>query len=455
MYLRDATIGDDDVSAAVRRATVARTFVPVLGGSAYKSKGVQRLLDAIVDYLPSPLNVRPHAIDEHQNVQALAVDASAPLVALAFKLTSTSNGLLVFTRLYQGTLKPGQTVFNPRTRRRGRITRLVRLRAGAQENILEASAGDICAVLGLKDVVTGDTLSANLDLFLERPTFPEPVVSLAIEPRTSADQERLSFALQRLVAEDPTSRCHTDPETGQTLLSGMGELHLEITRQRMADDYQVETTAGRPQIAFRETISHAAQAEGEYKHQTGGKGQYGDVVLALEPNPGGGNVIENEIVGGAIPKEFIRPTIQGIEDALLDGVLQGSPVTDVRFRVVDGTFHPVDSSEIAFRIAGRMAFKNAMALAGPLLLEPIMAVEVNTPTEYQGEILGDLTRRRGEIRDVAGDGVQTTIQADVPLQALFGYAMDIRSLSKGRASYSMAPSRYAPVGRRVEAQSAS
>ncbi len=456
LYLRNAVISDDDLSAAVRRATIARTFVPVLPGAAYKSKGVQRLLDAVVDYLPSPLDVRPHAVDEEQNVQALAVDASAPLVALAFKLTSTPNGLLVFTRLYQGTLKPGQPVYNPRTRRRERVTRLVRLRAGAQENITEARAGDICAVLGLKDIATGDTLSANLDLFLERPTFPEPVVSLAIEPRTSADQERLSFALQRLVAEDPTLRCHTDPETGQTLLSGMGELHLEITRQRMADDYQVDTLAGRPQIAFRETISRPAEAEGEYKHQTGGKGQYGDVVLVLEPNPEGGNVVENEIVGGTIPKELIRPTIQGIEDALRNGVLQGSPVTDVRCRIVDGAFHPVDSSEIAFRIAGRMAFKNAMALAGPVLLEPIMAVEVNTPTEYQGEILGDLTRRRGEIRDVVSDGVQSTVRAEVPLQALFGYAMDIRSLSKGRASYSMNPCRYAPVvGRRSEAQRAS
>ncbi|HVU34466.1 MAG TPA: elongation factor G [Opitutaceae bacterium] len=446
LFLRDALLTSADLHAAVRRATIARTFVPVLPGSAYKSKGVQRLLDAVVEYLPSPLDVVPTAVDEHQHARSLAVDAAAPLVALAFKLTSTPNGLLVFTRIYQGTLKPGQPVYNPRTQRRERITRLVRLRAGTQENIPEARAGDICAVLGLRDVITGDTLSADLDLFLERPTFPEPVVSLAIEPRTSADQERLSHALQRLVAEDPTLHCHTDAETGQTLLSGMGELHLEITRQRMADDYQVETTAGRPQIAFRETISRAAQAEGEYKHQTGGKGQYGDVVLALEPNPGGGNVIVNETVGGTIPKEFIRPTIQGIEDALRDGVLQGSPVTDVRCRIVDGAFHPVDSSEIAFRIAGRLASRNAMALAGPVLLEPIMAVEVDTPMEHQGEILGDLTRRRGEIRDVTGDGLQSAIRADVPLQNLFGYAMDIRSLSKGRASYVMSPSRYAPVG---------
>ncbi len=445
LYLRDVAMTPEDIQAAIRRATIARTFVPVIPGSAYRTKGVQRLLDAVVDYLPSPLDARVSAVDEQQHTQALTTDAAAPLVALAFKLVSTPNGLLVFTRVYQGTLKPGQSVYNPRTRRRERVTRLVRLRANAQENIPEARAGDICAVLGLKDIVTGDTLSANLELFLERPTFPEPVVSLAIEPGAGAEQERFSLALRRLVAEDPTLRVHTDPETSQTLLSGMGELHLEITRQRMAQEYQVESIAGRPRIAFRETITGAARAEAEYKHQSGGKGQYGAVVVAIEPNPGGGDVIENEIVGGAIPKQFIRPTIQGIEDALLDGVLQGSPVVDVRCRIVDGDFHPVDSSEIAFRIAGRMAFKNAMALAGAVLLEPIMAVEVNTPTEYQGEILGDLGRRRGEIRDLTGDGTHATIRADVPLQALFGYATDIRSLSKGRADYTMTPSRYAAV----------
>jgi len=286
-------------------------------------------------------------------------------------------------------------------------------------------------------------LSADLDLHLERPTFPEPVVSLAIEPATREDQARMGLALQRLIAEDPTLRSHTDPETGQTILSGMGELHLDIIRARMAEEFHVETTAGRPQIAFRETITTGARAEGEFKRQNGGHGQYGFVVVALVPNPGRGNEVVNEIVGGAIPKQFIRPTQAGIDDALKEGVLDGSIVTDVRVRIVDGAFHATDSSEIAFRTAARMAFKNAMRQAGPVLLEPIMAVEVTTPVEYQGDLLGDLGRRRGEIRDVTTDGAACTITANVPLEALFGYAMDIRSLSKGRASHGMMPSHYA------------
>lgn len=445
LYLDNRPIGPDDLQAAVRRATLARTFVGVIPGSAYKEKGVQRLLDAVVDYLPSPADLTPIALDEAQETHPLRADAAAPLLALGFKLTSTPNGLLVFTRIYQGTLKPGQSVYNPRTRRHERITRLVRLRAGTQEAIAAAHAGDICAVLGLRDVKTGDTLSADLDLWLERPTFPDPVVSLAIEPATSEDQERLSLALQRLVAEDPTLRLHTDPETGQTLLSGMGELHLEITRERLARDFNVRTHAGRPQIAFRETVTRPARAEGEFKHQSGGRGQYADVVVELEPNPGKGTEIVNAITGGAIPKQFIRPTIQGVEDALKDGVLGGHPVTDVRVRLVDGAFHPVDSSELAFRTAGRMAFKLAMKEAAPVLLEPIMAVEVTTPGEYQGNVLGDLQRRRAAVQAITADGAMATIAAEVPLEKLFGYATDIRSLSKGRADYTMTPSRYAPA----------
>ena len=443
LYVHDRQISALDIQDAVRRATISLKFVGVIPGSAFKQKGIQRVLDAVVDYLPSPLDLCPNARDDQQQVHPLRVDAKAPLMALCFKLTSTPNGQLVFTRVYQGTLKPGQSVYNPRSRRHERVTRLVRIRAADQENIPQAEAGDICAVLGLKDVVTGDTLSADLDLFLEPPTFPEPVVSLAIEPCTNEDQERMGLALQRLVAEDPTLRCHTDPETGQTLLSGMGELHLEITRDRMSREFRVQTTAGKPQTAFRETITRSAQAEGEFKRQSGGKGQYGHVVVVLEPNPGHGNEIVNEIVGGSIPKEFIRPTIQGIEDALKDGVLDHNPVTDVRCRIIDGSFHEVDSSEIAFRTAGRMAFKNAMREAAPVLLEPIMAVEVTTPVEYQGEILGDISRRRGQIQNVTADGISCIVDAQVPLQNLFGYAMDIRSLSKGRADYVMTPSHYA------------
>jgi len=445
LFVNDQPISALEIQAAIRRTTIARTFVGIIPGSAYKEKGVQRILDAVVDYLPSPIDSNPFARDDHDAIHALRVDAQAPLMALGFKLTNTPNGQLVFTRIYQGTLKPGQSVYNPRTRRHERVTRLVRMRAAAQENISEAQAGDICAVLGLKDVVTGDTLSGDVDLFLERPTFPEPVVSLAIEPLTNEDQERMGLALQRLLAEDPTLRSHTHPETGQTLLSGMGELHLEIIRERMAREFRVETTAGRPQIAFRETITRPAKADGEFKRQSGGKGQYGYVVVVLEPNSGNGNEVINEIVGGSIPKEFVRPTIQGIEDAVKEGVVNRSPVTDVRCRIVDGDFHAVDSSEIAFRNAGRMAFKNAMKEAGPILLEPIMAVEVTTPVEYQGDILGDISRRRGEIRNVTADGSACVIEAEVPLQNLFGYAMDIRSLSKGRANYSMTPGRYAEL----------
>jgi elongation factor G len=444
LYLADQLIAPRDLQDAIRRATLARAFFGIIPGSAFKEKGVQRLLDAIVDYLPSPLDLTPRAHDEQGEVKRLRVDAAAPLLALAFKLTATPNGQLVFVRVYQGTLKPGQALYNPRSRRHERVTRLVRLRAGTQENIPQARAGDICAVLGLRDAVTGDTLSADLDWFLERPTFPEPVVSIAIEPLTRDDQERLGLALQRLIAEDPTLRSHTDPDTGQVLLSGMGELHLEIIRARMADEFHVQTTAGRPRIAFRETVTRAARAEGEFKRQNGGHGQYAFVVVSLEPNPDRGNEVLNALVGGAIPKQFIRPTLQGIEDALKEGVLDGGGVvTDVRCRVVDGAFHATDSSEIAFRTAARIALKNALREAGPVRLEPIMAVEVNTPVESQGDILGDLGRRRGEIREVVVDGATCVITAEVPLESLFGYAMDIRSLTKGRASYSMTPSRYA------------
>lgn len=443
LYLDNRPISALDLQNAVRRATIARTFVGIIPGSAYKEKGVQRILDAVVDYLPSPSDLSPQALDDKKQAHPLRVENAAPLMALVFKLTSTPNGQLVFTRVYQGTLKPGQAVYNPRTRRHERITRLVRMRADKPEAIPQAEAGDICAVLGLRDVVTGDTLSADLDLFFERPTFPEPVVSLAIEPCTREDQERLGLALQRLVAEDPTLRSHTDPETGQTLLSGMGELHLDIIRERMVQEFRVHTIAGRPQIAFRETITRSARAEGEYKRQNGGVGLYGDVIVVIEPNPGRGNEVVNEIIGGAIPKQYIRPTLQGIEDALKDGVLQGSPVTDVRCRIVDGAFHAVDSNDVAFRTAARMAFKDAMKDAAPVLLEPIMAVEVTTPVEYQGDILGDLTRRRGSIQNVVTEGTTCVVEAEVPLQNLFGYAMDIRSLSKGRADYSMTPSHYA------------
>jgi elongation factor G len=370
------------------------------------------------------------------------------MAGLAFKLwTDPFVGKLVFFRIYTGRLPKGMSVYNPRTRRSERVSRLVLMRAIDREEIELAYSGDICAIVGVKDVITGDTLcDESFDIRLEPPSFPEPVISMSIEPNSKGDQEKMSTALQRLVAEDPTLRVKTDPDTGQTILAGMGELHLDIIRDRMKREFKVEATAGKPQIAYRETISKPADGEGKFIRQSGGKGQYGHVVVKIEPNEKGKGVeVINEIVGGAIPKEFIKPSTDGILEGANNGVVAGYPVVDVKVRIVDGSFHEVDSSELAFKMAGIFAFKEAMKKANPILLEPIMAVEVTTPEEYQGDLMGDINRRRGAIQGMENKAGACIISAHIPLETLFGYVTDIRSLSKGRASASITPSHFEQV----------
>jgi elongation factor G len=410
---------------------------------------VQRLLDCVVNYLPSPVDVPDTKGQDTDGAEVAAKsDDRLKTVGLAFKLWSDPFvGRLVFVRVYQGQLKKGQSLYNPRTRRSERVSRLLLMRAMDKEEIDTAYAGDICAVIGVKEVITGDTLAdEEFDIRLEPPSFPEPVISMSIEPKTKADQEKLGTALQRLSAEDPTLRISTNEETGQTIMAGMGELHLEIIRDRMLREFKVESEAGKPQIAYRETVTVAADGEGKFIRQTGGKGQYGHVVVKLEPNVKGKGVeVVNEIVGGVIPKEFIKPSIEGILEGTRNGTVAGFPVVDAIIRIVDGSFHPVDSSEIAFKMAGIFAFKDAMAKAKPILLEPIMKIEVTVPEEYQGDIMGDINRRRGQIQGMESREGAAIITALVPLETMFGYATDIHSLSKGRASYSMEPSHFEQV----------
>jgi elongation factor G len=370
------------------------------------------------------------------------------MAGLAFKLWNDPFvGRLVFVRVYTGQLPRGMAVYNPRTRRTERVSRLVLMRAIEREEIEVAYAGDICAVVGVKEVITGDTLcDEDFDIRLEPPSFPEPVISMSIEPNSKADQEKLGVALQRLVAEDPTLRVKTDQDTGQTILAGMGELHLEIIIDRMKREFKVEATSGKPQIAYRETITSSADGEGKFIRQSGGKGQYGHVVIKLEPNEKGKGIeILNETVGGSIPKEFIKPAIEGIREGTNNGTVAGYPVVDAIIRILDGSFHEVDSSELAFKMAGIFAFKDAMKKANPILLEPIMGVEVTTPEEYQGDLMGDINRRRGQIQGMENKTGACIISAHVPLELLFGYVTDIRSLSKGRASASITPSHFAQV----------
>jgi len=448
-YLEGAPIGVDELMLGIRKATIALKFCGVIPGSAFKKKGVQRLLDCVVNYLPNPLDLPPTRgqNSDGQDVVAKADDRGRT-VALAFKLWSDPFvGRLIFVRVYQGKLTKGQSLYNPRTRRHERISRLLLMRAMDKEEIDTAYAGDICAVIGLKDVITGDTLCDDkADIRLEPPTFPEPVISMSIEPKSKADQEKMGQALQRLSAEDPTFRTFTDTDTGQVIIAGMGELHLEIIRDRMFREFKVEADAGKPQIAYRESITGTADGEGKFIRQSGGRGQYGHACIKLEPNVKGKGVeVINEIVGGTIPKEYIKPTTEGILEAANNGVVAGYPVIDFKARIVDGSFHEVDSSELAFRMAGIFAFKDAMAKARPILLEPIMKIEVTVPEEFQGDILGDINRRRGHIQGIDQREGACIITAMVPLETMFGYATDIRSLSKGRASYSMEPSHFDQV----------
>jgi len=448
-YLGGETVSADMMRRAVRKATIGLGFTGVIPGSAFKNKGVQRVLECVVNYLPSPLDLPPMKgqNDDGEPVEVEAND-NGKVAGLAFKLmTDPYVGKLVFFRLYSGTLEKGSALYNPRTGKTERISRLLMMKANARDDLDVAYSGDICAIIGARDVVTGDTLcERDFDIRLEPPTFPDPVISMSIEPKTKADQERMSTGLQRLSEEDPTFVVRSDEETGQTLIAGMGELHLEIIRDRLFREFKVEADAGRPQIAYRETITRAAEGEGKFVRQSGGRGQYGHAVIKIEPqDKGKGIEVVNAIVGGAIPKEFIKPTFDGIYEAANNGVLAGYPVVDFKVTLFDGSFHDVDSSEMAFKMAGIFAVKEAMKKAGPIMLEPIMAVEVETPDEYQGDIMGDLNRRRGQIQNIANKVGFVVIAASVPLVEMFGYSTDVRSLSKGRASYTMTPSHFEQV----------
>ncbi len=448
-YLEGEDISEDELRLAIRKATISIKFVGVIPGSAFKNKGVQMLMDAVVDYLPCPLDLPPmKGEDSDENPVEVAPDDSKQVAGLAFKLmTDPFVGKLVFYRVYQGSLKKGSTLYNPRTRKSERVSRLMIMKADAREDIDVAYSGDICALIGVKDVVTGDTLcDKSLDLRLEPPTFPEPVISMSIEPATKADQEKMSIGLQRLSEEDPTFGLSSNEETGQTIIAGMGELHLDIIRDRLFREFKVEATAGKPQIAYRETITSSSEGVGKFVRQSGGRGQYGHAVIQIESlEKGKGIELENKIVGGSIPKEFIKPTLDGIKEAAQGGVIAGYPVIDFKVSLVDGSFHDVDSSEMAFKMAGIFAFKDAMKKATPILLEPIMKVEVSTPDEYQGELIGDLNRRRGQIQGMESRGTVCIIDAFVPLENMFGYSTDMRSLSSGRADYSMTPSHFDQV----------
>src|SRR6266704_3156474 len=450
LVIEERPIEPSVLKAAIRRLTCKIELVPVLCGSAFKKKGVQPLIDAVIDYLPSPLDIPPAEGREPgtDNVVTVEPSDSNKFCSLAFKLwTDTYAGKLVFFRVYSGSLKKGETIYNPRSRKRERVSRLMIIQGSERKDVEEVFSGDIAALVGLRNIWTGDTLcDEDFEVTLEPPTFPEPVISMAVEPKTRADRDKMGEGLQRLAEEDPTFRCFTNEDTGQLIIAGMGELHLEIIRDRLFREFKVEATAGAPQIAYRETVTRAAEGEGKFIRQSGGRGQYGHALVTLEPNGRGKGVeIENKIVGGSIPKEYIPAVVDGIEEAVAGGVLAGYPVVDVKVAITDGTFHEVDSSELAFKMAGIFALKDAAQKANPLLLEPIMKVEVTTPDEYQGDLLGDINRRRGRIVSIEAKDSSTILNAEVPLAEMFGYATAIRSLSKGRAAYSMEPFRFEPV----------
>ena len=451
LVLEEKPITPTVLKAAIRRLTCKIELVPVLCGSAFKKKGVQVLVDAVIDYLPSPIDIpgaTGHEVGAPEVIVQVPTNDHEKFCSLAFKLwTDPYAGKLVFFRVYSGHLKKGDTIYNPRTRKRERVSRLMVIQGSERKDINEVYAGDIAALVGLRNITTGDTLcDEDYDITLEPPTFPEPVISMAVEPKTKQDRDKLSEGLQRLAEEDPTFRCFTNEETGQLIIAGMGELHLEIIIDRLKREFKVEANTGAPQIAYRETITKDAEGEGKFIRQSGGKGQYGHACIKVYPNEKGKGVeVVDEIVGGAIPKEFIPKVIDGIEEAIKGGVYAGYQVIDIKVEVVDGSFHEVDSNELAFRMAGIFALKDAFKKAGPILLEPLMKVECTTPDEYQGDLLGDINRRRGTIVSIEAKNGQTVLNAQVPLAEMFGYATAIRSLSKGRASYSMEPLTFAQV----------
>ncbi|MGA3169766.1 MAG: elongation factor G [Chthoniobacteraceae bacterium] len=454
-FLEEKPITPEILKAGIRRQTIANKFVPVVGGSAFKNKGVQYLVDAVVDYLPSPLDIAPARgmnPDTHEPMFA-PTDDNGDFCSLAFKLWSDPFvGKLVFFRVYSGTLSKGDTVYNPRTNKRERISRLIQIQADKRADIDTCYSGDIAAIVGIKNITTGDTLcDEDHTILLEPPSFPDPVISMAVEPKTKVDQEKMAIALQRLAEEDPTFRVYTNEDTGQTIMAGMGELHLEILRDRMLREFKVDTNAGKPQIAYRETITKDAHGVGKLIKQSGGRGQYGHVEVDVRPaERGKGFTIESKVVGGTIPKEYIPAVKKGLEEAVLNGVLGGYPVIDLECDIVFGSYHDVDSNELAFKMAAIFALKDAIKNAKPILLEPIMKVENITPDEFQGDIMGDLNRRRGRINSLESKTGLTTVQAEVPLAEMFGYATAIRSLSKGRSSYSMEPSHFEQVPEQVK-----
>jgi elongation factor G len=454
-FLEGESPSAEELRAALRKCVIKMQLFPVLCGSSFKNKGVQTLLDAVVDYLPSPLDIPPIQGLDPNNIEVKLTrhaDDSEPLAALGFKImTDPFVGQLIFLRVYSGVLKTGDPVLNPRTGKTERIGRLLKMHANKREEIHEIWAGDICAAVGLKQLVTGDTICSDKDpIVLESITFPTPVIAVAVEPKTKTDQEKMGLALSKLAQEDPTFKVHTDPDSGQTIISGMGELHLEIIVDRMMREYKVEANVGKPQVAYRETIRKSSEAEGKYIRQTGGSGNYGHAKIRLEPNEAGkGYEFINDTKGGSIPREFIKPIDQGIREAMQGGILAGYEMVDVKATLYDGSYHDVDSNEMAFKIAGSMAFKEAARKASPVLLEPVMSVEVVVPEEYMGTIIGDLNSRRGRIEGMEHRAGSQVIKANVPLSEMFGYATQMRSATQGRANYSMHFARYEEAPRSV------
>jgi elongation factor G len=451
-YLDGEEISDNELRGAIRKATVAGILIPVINGSAFKNKGVQQLLDAVIDFLPSPLDVPAivgHDVDDLEVELERHADDSEPFSALAFKIANDPFvGKLTFFRVYSGTLSSGSYVQNSTKGKRERVGRILQMHANKRDEIPEVLAGDIAAAIGLKDTTTGDTLcDAGHQIILESMTFPEPVIHVAVEPKTKADQDKMGEALRRLSDEDPTFRMHTDQETGQVIIAGMGELHLEIIVDRMLREFKVDANVGRPQVAYRETIRKSVEkVEGKFVRQTGGSGQYGHVVINMMPGePGTGFVFEDKIVGGVIPREYIKPASEGMREAMDNGVLAGYPMVDVKVQLIYGSYHDVDSSEVAFRVAGSMAFKEAARKAQPVLLEPVMDVEVTTPGDYMGDVMGDLSSRRGKIQGMDQRGDAQVIRAMVPLSEMFGYSTTLRSATQGRAVYTMQFSQYEEV----------
>jgi elongation factor G len=449
-YLEGEELTEAEIKRGLRLGTLQSRIVPILTGSALKNKGVQPMLDAVVDYLPSPLDVPPMiGVDPGTGGDVVrTVDDNEPFSALAFKIAADPFvGKLAFFRVYSGTLKAGSYVLNPVKGKRERISRIVQMHANHREEIDEVYAGDIAAAVGLRDTYTGDTLSdPDKPVVLESMTFPEPVIEVKIEPKTKADQDKLGVALQRLSEEDPTFRVKTDPETGETLIAGMGELHLDVLVDRMIREFKVAANIGKPQVSYRETVRRAAQGNGRHVRQTGGKGQYGHAVIKLEPHEkGAGYEFVDKIVGGVIPREYIKPVDQGIQEALQTGIFAGYPMVDVKVTLFDGSFHDVDSSEMAFKIAGSLAIKDAVAKADPTVLEPVMRVEVTMPEEFMGDVIGDLNSRRGQIEGMENRSGTQVVRAFVPLAQMFGYVTDLRSMSQGRATSSMEFSHYAEV----------